>query len=251
MPTDQVVIYCLLLVCAIYLFTYVSAPIRIRFGNWHALEGNYEPCPDNDLWPDVVRAMMKLEELGFRIRGQWYRGSQSRISAQISLLEHEHVGDVARILEATGRNYRNMTLTFQTRFSDGTEVRATNTRLAAGLPPLPGLIVVWLPGLRRAEDLYHVHAQVRNRLGAEKKSLPVGEDPISFLETGSRRAWEHLVKQGYYYRDEASAVYRPTWKGAALTAWRLLWPVRPLYRARRRRQTALLLEKLGIEVKPG
>jgi hypothetical protein len=56
-------------------------------------------------------------------------------------------------------------------------------------------------------------------------------------------AW---VAGGYYAIDEERGVVRPTWKGAVLITWRLLWPVKPMYRSRRRRATRQLLERLGV-----
>jgi hypothetical protein len=58
------------------------------------------------------------------------------------------------------------------------------------------------------------------------------------------------VATGYYAFDAVRGVVRPTWKGAALITWRLLWPVKPLFRARRRRATRQLLDRLGISLGP-
>jgi hypothetical protein len=54
------------------------------------------------------------------------------------------------------------------------------------------------------------------------------------------------MSAGYYSLDPAAGVLRPTWNGAALVTWRLLWPVKPLYRAWRRRATRRLLDRLDI-----
>jgi hypothetical protein len=54
------------------------------------------------------------------------------------------------------------------------------------------------------------------------------------------------VAAGFYALDEVHEVVRPTWKGAVLVTWRLLWPVKPLFRARRRWATRRLLDRLGI-----
>jgi hypothetical protein len=54
------------------------------------------------------------------------------------------------------------------------------------------------------------------------------------------------VGAGYYEADEERGLVRPTWKGAVLITWRLLWPVKPLYRAVRRRATHQLFERFGV-----
>ena len=58
-------------------------------------------------------------------------------------------------------------------------------------------------------------------------------------------AW---VAAGYYRRDADGERLRPTWTGAVRVTWRLLWPVKPLFRARRRRATRELLARHGITV---
>lgn len=46
---------------------------------------------------------------------------------------------------------------------------------------------------------------------------------------------------------EKRDVYRPTWRGAFLMSWRLLWPVKPIVRVLRKRRAARLLSELGLE----
>jgi hypothetical protein len=80
------------------------------------------------------------------------------------------------------------------------------------------------------------------------KRLAVGADPVAYLIEGRERILAHHVATGYYYLDEARDIYRPTWKGAVLMTWRLLWPIRPLYRAWRRRPTHAFLRERGLHL---
>src|SRR5262245_43678310 len=100
---------------------------------------------------------------------------------------------------------------------------------------MAGITVVWLPEVRVTRELARWHSGVRQRLSPGKTCLPVGQDPVILLTEGQDRVRAHMVKTGYSYLDDAHGVYRPTWKGAVRMTWRLIWPVRPLFRAWLRR----------------
>ena len=51
---------------------------------------------------------------------------------------------------------------------------------------------------------------------------------------------------GYVYVDPGTGAYRPTWKGAALMTWRLLWPMKTIARARLRRRASALVAALNV-----
>jgi hypothetical protein len=119
-----------------------------------------------------------------------------------------------------------------------------NSPVVVGLPSPPGVTAAWLPELRDAAALCRVHAHLRDAVGGAGER--VGPDPARILRDRSVRSLAAWVAAGYYAPDEAHGVVRPTWKGAILITWRLLWPIRPLYRASRRRATRRLLDRLGI-----
>jgi hypothetical protein len=157
---------------------------------------------------------------------------------------------VAKVLVVTAGARRQVTLLFQTRFDDGTEIATANNQVTAGLPSLPEITQVWLPEVRDARQLGRIHNQVRDSLGAGKKRVAVGPNAAAFLTAGRDRQLAHFVETGYFSFDETNGVYRPSWKGAALMTWRLLWPMRPVYRAWRRRPTHKLLRELGVDLEP-
>jgi hypothetical protein len=228
----------------------IAALFRVRWNNWQSADSGYEPCEDDCPAPDVTRMIADLRELGFVVRGHWRHTGHSIASGQIMLLEHAQTLDVAKVLVVTAGTRRRLTLVFQTRFEDGTEVVTANKQVTAGLPSVPGITPVWLPEVRDARRLGHVHNQVRDSLGAGKRRLPVGQDATAYLTAGRDRTRAHLVEAGYYSFDEAHGAYRPTWKGAALMTLRLLWPIRPVYRAWRRRRTRKLLRELSVDLDP-
>jgi hypothetical protein len=240
------VICIVLLVLGGIAWPFIRAPIRTRLTNWQSADSRFEPWQGDRLPRDQADMIDELTELGFDVRGHWRHIGHSTATAKITLLENPQTLDVAKILVHTAGTRRHLTLAFQTRFDDGTELATANNQVTAGLPSLPGITVLWLPEVRDALQLLRVHSQVRHRLGVDKRRRSVGQDPVAFLLEGQQRMFDHQVKTGYYYLDEARGVYRPTWKGAFLITWRLLWPIRPLFRAWRRRPTHRLLRELGV-----
>jgi hypothetical protein len=251
MPLDVVLLIIILGVVLGFALVAIRAPIRVRLNNWYRADSAYEPCEGNHLAPDVARTIADLSDLGFAVHGHWQLTGHSRATGQVTLLEHPQTLDVAKVLDTATGQRRHATLLFQTRFEDGTEVATANNQITVGLPPLPETTAVWLPEVGDTRQLYRVHQQVRDSLGRSKKRLSVGPDPVAFLTAGRDRIRAHHVATGYYYLDELHGVYRPTWKGAVLMTWRLIWPLRPLYRAWRRRPTRQLLRELGIHLDEG
>jgi hypothetical protein len=249
-PFDLLLIYVVVGVVLGFALVAVRAPVRVRLNNWHSADSGFEPCEGDDLAPGVARRVADLRDLGFVVRGHWRLTGHSIATGQVTLMEHPQTWDVAKVIVTAAGTRRSVTLLFQTRFEDGTEVGAANNPVTVGLPSLPETTYVWLPEVRDARRLYHVHEQVRDHLGAGKKRLPVGPDPADFLSEGRERILAHHAATGYFYLDETRGVYRPTWKGAVLMTWRLLWPIRPLYRAWRRRPTRKLLRELGVSLDP-
>jgi hypothetical protein len=236
-----------LLVCALVplLLPFVAAPLWMRSRHRQAADPVYAP-DDDTLPPAAKRIAAGLRELGFEDRGTWRHDGSTLATGRLILLEHPRTLDAAKVLVVTTGNRTSISLVFQTRFEDGDEAVTANTRVIAGFPAPPGVTVAWVPDVRDVASLHRVHEQFRDALGGARKRVGIGPDPAAFLRDGSARVQANWVATGYYAPDEVRGVLRPTWKGAVLITWRLLWPVKPLYRARRRRSTRRLLAELGV-----
>jgi hypothetical protein len=230
------------------LLQFVLGPARMRARSWQSADPVYTPDDESRLPPAARLAAADLRALGFEDRGTWQHHGAALATGQLILLEHPRTREVAKVLVVTVRDRQAITLLLQSRFADGTEVLTANSPVLSGFPPLPGVTVAWLPEVRDAEPLYQVHAQLRDALGRTHERVGIGDDPAAFLRDGSVRSLANWVATGYYVLDPVRGVVRPTWKGAALITWRLLWPVKQLFRARRRRATRQLLERLGVSL---
>jgi hypothetical protein len=76
---------------------------------------------------------------------------------------------------------------------------------------------------------------------------PVGHGPAAYERRVHVRQLDHQISIGYYYLDEARRVQRPTWKGAILVSWKLLWPAKQIRLALRRHRAERLLRQLESE----
>lgn len=238
----------ILVVVLRFVLTAIHAPIRVRTNNFSWADSGFEPCEGNDRPPEFIRTITALESLGFLLRGHWHLTGHSVATGQITLLEHPQSLDLVKVMISTAGNRRQFALLFQTRFDDGQEIVTANNPLTVGLPPLSETTVVWLPEVRDARQLHRVHVRIRDELARGRKRLAAGPDAAAFLHAGRERMLAHFVATGYYFLDESRGVYRPTWKGAVLMTWRLLWPIRPFYRAWRRRSTNKLLDQLDVQL---
>lgn len=64
-----------------------------------------------------------------------------------------------------------------------------------------------------------------------------------------REELEGQIDTGYMFLASGGDVFRPTWKGAFLMCWALLFPWEQIRFARRDRKAARLLEELRAEGK--
>jgi hypothetical protein len=238
----------LLVIPVHFAFLAITVPIRVRFKNSMSTNYDFEPLNECSLARDVERLIDVIKDLGFVVRGHWEATGHSRATGKITLMEKTQTLYVAKILVTKAGKTRHVTLLFQARFEDGTEINTANNQVTAGLPPLPECTTLWLPRVRDAKELYRIHFEFTNGLRTSKKRLSIGNDPLSLLVATRTRMLDHFVETGYYHFDEQRSVYRPTWKGAFLMSWRQIWPIRPLFRAWRYRRTHQLLREHGIQL---
>jgi hypothetical protein len=233
---------------AAWLATFVLAPVRMRSTSWTPADPVFTPERESALPADSRELIAGLVALGFEDRGVWRHAGGPVATGRVALLEHPRTRDAAKVLVVTAESRVAVILAFQTSFADGSEVVTANNRVLSGFSRLPDVTAAWLPDVTDPAALFRVHEQLRDALGHGQTRLPVGPDPAAFLRAGVERTHAKWLTTGYYELDEARRVLRPTWKGAVLVTWRLIWPVKPLFRARKRRATRELLARYGVSV---
>lgn len=115
---------------------------------------------------------------------------------------------------------------FITRCSDDSQVDTNTNATAPVLFPSPSYHVFRFPQIKDAFTLYRVHRMlVQQNLRSSKPELPPKGQELAELKRRLERYGVRQQQQGYMYLDPAGEYFRLTWKGAALGAWRSIWPI--------------------------
>jgi hypothetical protein len=208
--------------------------------------------PDEPETPDAVRTGIEetaraLAAEGFITRAHLLTENKSPHGLMfMSLLENRPARVLARLVTlyvGRGKAMRRQTvLVFSTEYADGTEIATNNSRTLSNSPPCPWRTIVNVPDVEGARELYRIHADVVSHLAPRSEaSVPLEGDPVAYQQAYAEREKGRFVECGYMYLDPETDCYRATWKGAVLMAWKLLWPVSAIRRARLRRRTEALL----------
>ena len=168
---------------------------------------------------------------------------ENRQSSQYAKLFTVVVGSsLARKVETT--------LAFFTDFTDGLTLVTANNKTRPITPRIrihEGSLA--LPSVHDPRRLYEIHQALVDRFGAyEDRARIEIQDPAVFLRISQLKEQAKYPESGYYYHDDKHRVYRPTWRGAILMSWKLLWPVKQIRAMLARVKAARLLREVGIEL---
>ena len=129
-------------------------------------------------------------------------------------------------------------LGFTTRLQAGAKLRTSNSPLPSITPAPAGESWIRLPAERNAGRLYAIHLRrVAEATAAGKRidRLTIG-NPVAYQYNEELASVAQCVASGYWRRSGDRL--RPTWKGAFLSAWRLLQPWRGINEHRDERYAA-------------
>ena len=240
---------------------WIVSPLKLKQTHWTTADPHYEPLdlPSEQTPPPVIESVAaispQLESLGFTNRGH-FRISRSvpNGGAHVTLFENRQSRQYAKLFStfSTAGGTRKVTstsLAFSTEFDDGLTLVTANRKTQPLTPRIRthegSLAVPWIGNPRR---LYEIHNACITHFGnsASRADIPI-KDPIDFLRNSQLKETAKFAESGYYYLDEDARVYRPTWRGAILMTWKLLWPAKPIRAALASRRSARVLHELGIE----
>ena len=248
-------------VLAVFVFLiWIVVPISLKLRQWtspnpdiEAIDVLSEETPQA-FAAAYLRAEPSMQEIGFRIAG-CLRVMNAGPGGQtvIALFENAKDGLTAQLFTVIARaGFVRKTVTvliFSTEFDDGTKLVTSNSRQPVIMPRVrirQGSEA--FPKFTRPRRLFEIHqASVARYGGGATRLEPSIEDPVEYLRQRWRTESATFAETGYFYYDEKHDVYRPTWRGAYLMAWKLLWPVKPILGLIRKRRAARLLRELGLE----
>jgi hypothetical protein len=246
---------------ATYLYIYLKAADRIRRKHSHKAYTRFDTRSPESLPPDVWKKFEKevprLEALGFAVVAYLHHvglpeEDDGSADVYLALLKNEKTGDAAALAEYFVRvmhvSSHERILSFGTDFEGGGCIKTTNSSVLSVFKPEPGRLGFQFPGVEDERFLYRVHrALVERRAPGRRGVLPSPGMEVPHLCESEERALHYQVECGYFYLDESRAMCRHTWKGALLMTGKLMYGVRDVRKALRKRRVRATLKSLGLK----
>jgi hypothetical protein len=243
----------------ILLVPWLLAPLTIKLRHWNSPHPQIEACDplaveEPEEFAESARELeLAMADLGFCCLG-YYRLTKQVPGCEslVLLFANESEKQTAKWLTVMFQSgpLRKMatSLLFTTDFTDGTRLATSNNLLPS---PFPRIRVregtASFPAVRGPRRLCEIHrACIKHFCGDAIRVLPTIKDPAEFLRQSIGEELAKFAESGYLYLDDKLDVYRPTWIGAYLIGWKLLWPLKPIRAMIRRRRAARLLLDLGF-----
>lgn len=136
---------------------------------------------------------------------------------------------------------------FATDYTDGTKITTTNTPDVPSVASIPKRKKFHFPEVTDPRRLGRIHQGLCSRVGGmTKRRISTSQTVREVLTADMTKEMEEQVEIGYFYHDETSGSYRPTWKGAFLMVWKQVWPIGTIRKCIGRARNAALLRELGV-----
>ncbi len=258
-PVGEMLDVLILVAAGALLLPYVMGPLLIRAVHRQAARPAFQMLdPSVQALPEEADLHLRkitsaLQNEGFSIAAVFEQsGYVKNLTVYLALLENRGAQDlaiaVAMYVTVEGQvKFRTVYSEFSTGYLDESSVTTNNCSELTASAPLPQRTLSQLPLLADPLRLYRAHqALLRRVTHTKKKSIPARDELERFLRTGMEKEVAAQVAAGYLYLDASADCYRPTWKGALLMTWKLVWPVSAIRRSRRDRRAAELVQELGV-----
>lgn len=236
----------------------VVGPVLVRF----SVKQNANPVLDpvdpreeqfpSDVHDHFLDAIEGMDEMGFQIAAYFAQtGQVPNLTTYLAVLQNrvqkDHAVAVAMLVTQAGaRTIRTAYACFCCRFEDGSSMNTGNCGELIVHAPIPTRRQTAFPEIRDLSRLYRIHQALCGRAGGAKRALPARESLASVIAEDMVKELREQQGLGYYWLDEAAGCFRPTWKGACIMTWKLVWPVSSVRRFLRGRRNAALLDELGL-----
>lgn len=253
MPDGLVNVFAIVLLLAAA--CYLLMPLVIKATQYLTAHPRYESIAPADLPPDVV-AFMAPTETALRAEGFYgvtllrSAGDVPGVTADVMLFMHVSTGDRAQVAFTRGGTLTTPIVTMETSFPDGYAVLTTNFADAGTFPRDPRKHRLSIPGMTDVAMLCEVHRRRRAAIappGLSPAPPPSPGHEVREQEQEDAQECARVAAAGYYRLDPDGIRYRPTFKGAYLMTWKLMWPVSALRRWSKRRAARRELSALGLD----
>jgi len=251
--------YVLGILLAIFLAIYIAAPLAVKFTNWQSARPRVEPLGEHDTFrlASNVTAFLEstsesLRQIGFdEVARLVLVGQANDMKTYLHVLRKSPEQDWAMvavmIVEMNNVRREHKYTEFSTSFDDETEVGTNNSSELPGYECGPWKTLIQLPSCRDISFLYRVHRVALAKYGGLSRPRVIPDSLIaSFLSEEILRELHEQEERGYFFLDAMEGKYRPTFKGAFLMTWKLMWPLKPIREVLHSWRARKLLAELGV-----
>ncbi|HEY3354118.1 MAG TPA: hypothetical protein VGQ83_12770 [Polyangia bacterium] len=233
---------------------YWLGPVVLRLKTRYPLRPQIEPYrPGVDPAPEWARLHLAtvaaaFTPLGFKVAGSFQIAKwAAHVRTVVVLLLQPETRvlalGMAVFTEGAVVAKQASVIEIATRFAGDLALTTSNSDQINVFAPIPGRTCERFPALRDVPRLFRLHRALMARLAPDGVTELTASGPVELLLDGVTREMSAQVAAGLMWIDGEH--YRPTWRGAAVYAWKLLFPWKQLERARLRRRAAALGAELG------
>jgi hypothetical protein len=194
----------------------------------------------------VEPSFSSLQNLGFQFVGCYDFGEvASHTTKLVAVFSNQENGDLAYVQVIRAAEIVESYLEFSTQFSGGFTIETNTNGYLPLTPENPATRTFRFPETHEAGALYRLHRRLVAKYApttwaqTEARGEEIGRITLAMANYGPRHE-----KLGYMKLSTDQKSFTLTWKGAALMAWRGLWPGALLrkvaYRQAMRRELASL-----------
>jgi len=208
---------------------HLAAPIALR--NSFRFSANSTPrlVTEDRLSPEAARCILamkpQIQSLGFELLGCYeFAELNAHTSRTVAYFCNRTQNDFAHLVISSATNHADSYLEFSTSFSNGFTLETNNNSVPPLTPDNPQTRLFRFSEIRDPRELYSIHLELIDKYahGICSEAEPKGQELKRMVRVLENYGPRH--EQMGYMRLASDGAYRLTWKGAALMAWRGLWP---------------------------
>lgn len=243
------------ILCLQSFLQYFNAPIVIYFTNYHLAYPQFIPFEiefsSRQLPNAYFHSIDALRALGFIPVAHLYSDGQvHKTTLFLTLFVNPVEKDSAMVTHMNcqiGGGASSFHIEFCTNFADKTELNTLNSEFPGIFNPIAEKEINRLRKVKDPHLLYRIHRFLLAKRTRTARQLPAPGDEVNELCRSMVRDLNRQVETGYYYLDAAARKYRPTWKGAFLHTWKLVWPIAWIRKYLEDARNAALLKPLNLK----
>lgn len=233
---------------------YLLRPLRLRREGMDETV-DYVPFDPAEVPEPVAKALalaaQQLAACGFRAIDHFMsRTVVADATAYLSAWCRDDAGDVASVTIVGFARPRPLTVSIVSigrDFTDGSSITVSTERFPRPILADPRGPYIRLPEIWDVALLWEVHRRWAQRdAGARTAQVPGRGQLREYLASGKRARLTRMVAAGWCRLNPEDGRYYYTRRGACLTIWRQLWPLRQWRDRRDRQEAEQLLRSLGF-----